>query len=72
MCYTIGVNRIGIDANGLHYTGQSQIIDCLGTLLITPTANETTACTILKLEPQNEIRKKLNFLSDKDDYTLQK
>ena len=72
ICYTIGVNRIGIDANGLHYTGQSQIIDCLGTLLIPPTANETTECIILKLEPQNEIRKKLNFLSDKDHYTLQK
>ena len=30
MCYTIGVNRTGIDANKISYNGHSQIVDYLG------------------------------------------
>ena len=72
LCYTIGVNRIGTDENGLKYMGQSQAIDYLGNFLLLPTDAETSECTILQLEPQNEIRKKLKFLNDKDNFVFQK
>ena len=32
MCYTIGVNRVGKDANGYVYSGNSLIVDYLGTV----------------------------------------
>ena len=32
-CYIIGVNRVGIDGNGLSYSGDSSIIDPWGTLI---------------------------------------
>ena len=32
-CYIIGVNRVGIDGNGLSYSGDSSIIDPWGTII---------------------------------------
>jgi len=32
-CYMIGVNRIGIDGNGLSYSGDSSVIDPWGTII---------------------------------------
>jgi predicted amidohydrolase len=32
-CYVVGVNRIGNDGNGLNYSGDSSIIDPLGTVI---------------------------------------
>ena len=32
-CYVIGVNRVGIDGNGLSYSGDSSIIDPWGTVI---------------------------------------
>jgi len=32
-CYVIGVNRVGIDGNGLSYSGDSSIIDPWGTII---------------------------------------
>jgi omega-amidase len=31
LCYVVGVNRVGTDGNGLHYSGDSAVIDFLGT-----------------------------------------
>lgn len=30
LCYVVGVNRVGTDGNGLHYSGDSAVIDFLG------------------------------------------
>ena len=70
MCYTIGVNRVGTDGNSLHYTGQSQVIDFLGNYLIAPFDYQAVKTTKLVLETQNETRKKLNFLNDRDDFLI--
>ena len=72
LSYTIGVNRIGIDGNQLEYSGQSQTIDFLGNELISLTETEGFLIATLDLEMQNETRKKLNFLNDKDAFVLQK
>ena len=32
-CYSIGVNRTGLDGNGLYYSGSSQIVDPRGKVL---------------------------------------
>jgi len=40
-CYIIGVNRVGIDGNGLSYSGDSSIIDPWGTIIF---QKSTQAC----------------------------
>jgi omega-amidase len=40
-CYIIGVNRVGIDGNGLSYSGDSSIIDPWGTVIF---QKSTEAC----------------------------
>ena len=68
--YVIGVNRIGTDNNNLDYLGHSQAVDFLGNLLAPP--QETEGIFIVEIDPsaQQETRKKLNFLNDKDHFEI--
>lgn len=70
MCYTIGVNRIGEDANQLDYPGHSKIIDCLGNSLLD--CEQELGVFILEVtkDTQQELRKKFNFLADQDGFCL--
>ena len=72
MCYTIGVNRVGADANNLEYSGHSVAFDFLGNEIaqILPSKEEVITFTINK-ETLLETRRKLNFLADKDNFKLQ-
>ena len=70
MCYAIGVNRIGTDANGYEYIGHSQAIDFLGNALVAPIENESVFTTILDKDALLETRQKLNFLNDQDVFSL--
>jgi omega-amidase len=72
MCYTIGVNRIGIDQNLHDYSGRSQAIDFLGNYLIEPQETEGVFITILDKNALLESRQKLGFLNDRDAFTLYK
>lgn len=71
-CYTIGVNRIGKDGNGLAYNGHSAIYSFDGERL--SFANETEQClqTKINLENQEDFRRRLDFLGDKDVFTIKK
>ena len=70
MCYTIGVNRIGEDANGLDYPGHSKVFDFMG--------NEQLNCQnelgifYCELDKNTQIstREQFNFLKDKDQFKL--
>jgi omega-amidase len=68
--YVIGVNRIGTDKNNLDYLGHSQAVDFLGNFLVAP--QETEGVFIVEIDPsaQQETRKKLNFLNDKDHFEI--
>ena len=70
MSYTIGVNRIGTDANNHEYIGHSQAVDFLGNYLLEP--QETEGIFIIELDKEKllETRTKLAFLNDKDDFVL--
>lgn len=70
MCYTIGVNRIGIDGNNLEYNGNSQIIDFSGNYLIDPQENEEEYYTTLHKSSLVEFREKFGFLNDRDAFTV--
>lgn len=70
MSYTIGVNRIGTDANGHQYPGHSQLLDCLGDYLVAPTESENIFIVELDKEKQLATRQKLGFLNDSDSFQL--
>ena len=70
LSYVVGVNRVGEDRNNLFYPGHSQVIDPLGNYLIEPYEKEMCKIVNLDKEKLQEIRSKLNFLDDKDEFTL--
>jgi len=70
MCYTIGVNRIGIDNNGYEYVGHSQVVDFLGNYILEPQETEGVFIIALNKEKLLETRKRLGFLNDSDSFEL--
>jgi len=71
MSYCIGVNRIGLDANGHEYTGNSVAYDSLGTQISNIKPNEDIT-EIITLDKKGLIktREKFRFLDDKDNFTF--
>ena len=72
MSYCIGVNRIGEDANGYQYNGHTTAYDFLGKEIARTTEGkeDLLQCVISKTL-QEETRKKLSFLNDKDSFKIQ-
>lgn len=70
MSYCIGVNRSGVDAKGYEYNGHSAVYDCLGACL-TYSEEQTILYTTLKKEHIEDVRNKLKFLNDRDDFNLE-
>jgi predicted amidohydrolase len=70
MSYTIGVNRIGIDNNAHHYSGHSQLLDCLGDYIVVPTEEENVFIAELDKQKMIAARQKLGFLNDRDQFQL--
>lgn len=71
MCYTIGVNRIGLDANNYEYSGNSLIIDFLGEEISSLPKNEVGFVSAnLNKKSQDLVKEKLGFLNDKDAFTI--
>ncbi len=73
MCYVIGVNRVGVDGNGYEYNGHSAAYDCLGEQITSTISNEEFV-EIVTLNKANltDVRKRLNFLNDKDAFEILK
>lgn len=72
MCYTIGVNRVGIDANNYKYNGHSAAFDCLGEQVAeTQESKEETVIFILDKNHISKIRNKLGFLNDRDYFVIE-
>lgn len=64
LCFTAGVNRIGTDGTGKHYTGQSALIDYKGNYLIKPEDGARAVHTTLKKEELLAFRSKFPALDD--------
>lgn len=69
-CYVIGVNRTGDDGNQIHYSGNSMVIDALGEVLYEKTNEEDIHTITLSKEKLQDIRTKLPFLKDADDFSI--
>jgi predicted amidohydrolase len=73
LCYIVGVNRIGFDANSLAYNGHTAAYDCLGAQLATTNENEE-GFIVVEFDKNHisAIRNSLNFLKDKDTFEIKK
>jgi omega-amidase len=69
-CYVIGVNRTGTDGNGIYHSGNSMVIDAMGEVLVDKENEEAIHTITLSKEKLEEIRHKLPFLKDADDFSL--
>ena len=71
MCYTIGVNRVGVDGNKLAYNGHSAAYNYLGEQLVTAEEDkEIVISVVLNKNHLEETRKNLRFLDDKDVFEI--
>ena len=71
--YWIGVNRVGEDANDLHYSGESQVINARGEVISKAEAYQEAVlhCTI-EVEPLLRFRKKFPLGPDWDSFTIER
>ncbi len=71
MSYCIGVNRVGNDSDNNDYIGHSAVYDCIGESLNNKTfENETIITATLSKTNLYNMRKRFNFLNDRDNFTL--
>ena len=71
LCYTIGVNRVGEDPQGLVYTGDSAVLNARGeTLAEAKASQEAILLTSLDYTPLSGLRHRFPVWEDADSFTL--
>ncbi len=70
-CYTVAVNRVGEDGNGILYPGHSAIYGPLGETVVMGDENEATPSAEVNLETVQEIRASLPFAAEADEFRLE-
>jgi predicted amidohydrolase len=68
--YVVGVNRVGDDGNGIHYSGDSMVIDPLGEVKYHRPEAEDLFTITLEREYLNGMREKFPFWKDADKFQL--
>jgi omega-amidase len=69
--YCIGVNRVGIDGNGLHYAGDSAVLDFLGAPLVELGAQEQVVTLTLDPVALAAHRERFPAWMDADEFTIE-
>ena len=69
-CYVIGVNRVGNDGNNIYHSGDSMVIDPLGSILYHKEHDEDVFTITLQTEHLKEVREKFQFWRDADDFQI--
>jgi predicted amidohydrolase len=64
--YVVGANRVGVAPNGLAYSGDSRIIDPLGSVLVEAAQVETVLTAEVDPERVERVRREMPFLADRD------
>jgi predicted amidohydrolase len=63
--YVVGVNRVGVDGNGLAYAGDSMIVDPLGEVLASASEIETIVMADIDPAVVADVRARFPFLADR-------
>ena len=69
-CYVVGVNRVGHDGNSIYHSGDSMVVDPMGEVLYTKAHEEDIFTVTLHKEKLEEVRTKLPFWKDGDNFTI--
>lgn len=70
LCFVAGLNRVGTDGNGVHYSGDSAVIDFLGQPVIECADRECVVTTTLLAEELAAHRQRFPAMLDGDAFTL--
>jgi predicted amidohydrolase len=70
LCFVAGLNRVGSDGNGLHYSGDSAVIDFLGHPLSEAAAGEVVTTTTLPAAELLAHRERFPAMLDGDAFSL--
>lgn len=70
-CYVVGVNRVGNDGNNIYHSGDSMVVDPMGEILYTKAHDEDIFTVTLQKEKLEEVRAKLPFWKDGDNFMIQ-
>lgn len=68
--YTIGLNRVGKDGQGIAYSGDTCVVDYEGTLVFHLAHTEGSHTLELSADMQQAFREKFPFLKDQDAFTF--
>jgi omega-amidase len=70
-CYVAGTNRVGMDGKGMHYSGDSVVIDPRGTLIgQVEASHEGVMTVVLDQAALADFREKFPVAMDADDFEL--
>ena len=69
--FVIGVNRVGKDGNDFYHSGETMIVDAMGEVLYTKAHEEDIFTITLEKNKLEEVRNKLPFLKDADDFFIE-
>ena len=70
-CYVVGVNRVGKDGNDVYHSGDSMVVDPMGEILYTKAHEEDMFTIPLQKQKLEEVRAKLPFWKDGDNFMIQ-
>ncbi len=70
-CYTVGVNRIGIDGNGIEYNGHSAFISPKGDAIYSSDASETIKTLEVNANSLHSYRDRFPSFMDADEFTVE-
>lgn len=69
-CYVIGVNRVGNDGKSNYHSGDSSIIDPMGSILWQQADKEAVFTHTFHKEELEKVRAELPFLNDADKFAI--
>lgn len=68
--YVAGVNRIGTDGNNIYHSGNSLVLSAMGEILWESSNERAVFTTTLSMQSLLDIRKRLPFMQDADEFEL--
>ncbi|MBN8853157.1 MAG: nitrilase family protein [Sphingobacteriales bacterium 50-39] len=69
--YVVGVNRVGNDGNDIYHSGDSMLVDPLGEVLYHAHKEESIFTCTLQREKLEEVRTRLPFWKDADQFHIE-
>ena len=70
LCFVAGVNRVGVDGNGIKYFGGSKVVDCMGHPISESGSHEMVTTTVLRAEKLLVQRKQFPIMADGDRFSI--